>query len=108
MYIAGPLRMVAPPRPGGMGLPCHGTGSNAYFSLRFLYTLYKPGMGKLVQRKSQLQKTKNTSEPQSQFVVLAQIRQRMQVLHKMMYSNCHYSKFLFDFVVPENLNNTML
>jgi len=25
----------------------------------------------------------------------------------MMYSNCHYFKFLFDFVVPENLDNTI-
>ena len=32
-------------------------------------TLYKPGVGKLVQWKSHLQKTKNTSEPQKQFVV---------------------------------------
>jgi len=43
-------------------------GSNASFSLRFLYTLYKPGVGKLVQCKSNLQKNKNTSEPQNQFV----------------------------------------
>jgi len=25
IYIVGFLRMVAPPWPGGMGLPCHGT-----------------------------------------------------------------------------------
>jgi len=37
-----------------------------------------------------LQKTKNTSEPQNQFVVSIQIRQRMQVLHLMIYSNCQY------------------
>ena len=36
--------------------------------------LYKPGVGKLVQWKSHLQKTKNTSEPQNQFVVSIQIR----------------------------------
>jgi len=28
IYIVGPLRMVAPPLPGGTGLPCHGTGSS--------------------------------------------------------------------------------
>ena len=48
-------------------------GSNASFSLMLLYTLYKPGVGKLVQWKSHLQKTKNTSEPQNQFVVSIQI-----------------------------------
>jgi len=25
IYIVGSLRMVGPPRPGGTGLPCHGT-----------------------------------------------------------------------------------
>jgi len=48
-------------------------GSNA-FSLTLLYTQYKPGLGKLVQWKSHLQKIKNTSEPQNQFVVSIQIR----------------------------------
>jgi len=43
------------------------------FSLMLLYT-YKPGVCKLVQWKSHLWKTKNTSEPQNQFVVLTQIR----------------------------------
>jgi len=48
--------------------------SNATFSLMLLYTYYKPRVGKLVQWKSHLQKTKNTSEPQKQFVVSTQIR----------------------------------
>jgi len=39
---------------------------------------------------SHLQKIKNTGEPQNQFVVSTQIRQRMQVLYEMMYSNCYY------------------
>ena len=46
-------------------------GSNASFSLMFLYTR---GVSKLVQWKSHLQKTKNTSEQQKQFVVSIQIR----------------------------------
>jgi len=68
-------------------------GSSASFSLMFLYILYKPGVHKLVQCQGYLQKTKNTSEPQKQFLVFTQIRQRMQVLHEMMYSNCHLSFF---------------
>jgi len=35
-------------------------GSNASFSLMLLYTWYRPGLGKLVQWKSHLQKTKKT------------------------------------------------
>jgi len=45
-----------------------------FFSLVILYTLYEPGVSILVQCKSHLQKTKNTGEPQNQFVVSTQIR----------------------------------
>jgi len=51
---------------------CALLASMLLFSLMFLYTYYKPGMGKLVQWKRHLQKTKNTSEPQNQFVVSKQ------------------------------------
>jgi len=64
-------------------------GSSASFSFMFLYILYKPGVGKLVRCRSHLQKTKNTSEPQNRFLVFTQTWQRMQVLHEIMYSNCH-------------------
>jgi len=43
-------------------------GSNASFSLMFLYTQYKPGVNKLVQQKTRFQKTKNSCKPQNQFV----------------------------------------
>jgi len=36
--------------------------------------IFKPGLGKLVQWKSHLQRIDNTSEPQNQFVVSIQIR----------------------------------
>jgi len=42
------------------------------FLLTFFYIYYKSSMGKLVQQKSHLQKTKSTSEPQNQFVVSIQ------------------------------------
>jgi len=48
-------------------------GSNASFSL-MICTWYKPVVSKLVQWKSHLQKTKNTSELQNQLVVSTQIR----------------------------------
>jgi len=46
-----------------------------------------PGVGKLVQWESHWQKNKNTSEPQNQFVLSNTVRQGIQVLHKMTYSN---------------------
>jgi len=39
-------------------------------------------MGKLVQQKSHLQKTKSTSEPQNQFVVSIQIRKFYRVTQR--------------------------
>jgi len=51
-------------------------GSNASFSLMFLYTQYKPGVGKLVQWKSHLQKIKNTSEPRATKLVCSAIKIR--------------------------------
>jgi len=64
------LRMRAPSE--GTRKQMRFIGSNP-FSLILLYTQYKPRVGKLVQWKSHLQKTKNTSVPQNQFVVSIQI-----------------------------------
>jgi len=44
-------------------------------------------MSKLCQWKSHLRKNKNTNELQNPFVGSMQIRQTMQVLHKMICSN---------------------
>jgi len=43
-------------------------GSSASFSFLLLYSQHKPGVGKLVQLKSHLQKIKNTSESQNQLL----------------------------------------
>jgi len=64
-------------------------------------------VGKLVQCKSHLQKTKNTSEPQNQFVVSTQ--KRMPVLLYMKWCTVIVTiNFLFDFGVTKNLDNTLL
>jgi len=56
------------------------------------FTQFKPGLGKLVQYKSHLQKTKNTSKPQNQFVV------------SLMHSNCQYLVFVW-FSSPRKSGN---
>jgi len=61
-------------------------------------------MGKLVQQKSRLQKTKSTSEPQNQFVVLVQIRE----IYLNWYTVIVSMKFLFDFLILDNLDSTLL
>ena len=73
-----------------------------------VFHYYMPGVDKLVEWKSHLQKATNTSEPQNHFT------RRMQVLDKMISSAWNITnvlfinRLLFDLLVSENLENTLL